>query len=607
MKKFLIFIVIYLLTFVTVNAEEVFKITAANFDISNSLIVLNSPDESTQPILSKIKLVKLDNPKRAYFDIPSSILTIPKQDWSFNVKGINRVKINQFSTNPNTVRVVMYYDDNFNISNLEILRLKNNIIIKFHNPTINDDYFHKVYRDEHSSANDFYESLTVEVSNNIPQDNIVGQIQQAFNTTVQQTPKMDEQSLVKKDLKLNTKYYVNKITPRQNAVLLSGFGTITIEKPLILSNPSRIVFDIPNAVVNRAIRNSEFQLNETDSVKIGQFEVNKARLVITTADVTKYIPVYSTDNQSVLIANVDKVNHKSLFNMTNNIIAYKLEKINDRTSAMILSFNHPLVHGINRLNNELQIYLYNTSQYNEDEFVTTLKKAQFSKAKVTLLQQVGMKINIPLESGSIVNTYMGADSRTIKLQITEPKKIAKPIAKSPDAKRTIVLDAGHGGADCGATRENVYEKTINLDITKRVQNILVQKGYRVELTRSSDETVSLSDRVEFSEKIQPDIFVSIHVNSSEKPEITGIETHYYNPESLQLAQTVHESMASNIKTNNRGLFKSKFYVINHTTSPAILVEIGFLSNATEREDLLSEKRKNATAKAIAEGVMNYFK
>ena len=119
--------------------------------------------------------------------------------------------------------------------------------------------------------------------------------------------------------------------------------------------------------------------------------------------------------------------------------------------------------------------------------------------------------------------------------------------------------------------------------------------------------MSLQDRVAFSESEHPDIFVSIHVNSSEKPEITGIETHYYRQESLSLAQTVHAALASNIKSKNRGLFKSKFYVINHTTAPAILVEIGFISNDGERAELVSDKRKQATAKAIAEGVENYFK
>ncbi len=600
MKKFLITLFLFFISFLSVQAEEIFKITSANFDTSNSFVILNSPDETTQPILDEIKLIKLEEPQRAYFDIPSAILTIPKQDWNFNAKGITEIKISQFSTDPNVVRVVIYYDEDFNPATIKFLRLKNNLIIKFKESKPNDEYFHRTYRDEHSSVNDFYEYLTVEVPDNLPKENVVSQIQQAFNTI----QKMDTKPLIKKDLKLNSKYYINQITPRNNGVLLSGFGSVTIEKPLILTNPSRIVYDIPNTLVNKEIRNSEYQLSETDSVKIGQFEVNKARIVITTPDVDKYIPIYSFDNQSLIITNREKINPTSLFGSTCDIIAYNKEKLNARTSSMILSFNHPVVHGIDRKNSQLDVYLYNVSKYNEEDFVEAFKDTPFENTKVTLMKNVGMKLSIPTDENSVVNTYLGSDSRVLKLQVTEPKRV-RPVGKH--AEKVVVLDAGHGGDDCGAIRDDITEKAITLDIAQRVKEILTQKGYRIEMTRDTDKTVSLQERVEFSEDINPDIFVSIHVNSSEKPGITGLETHYYHQESLYLAQTVHAALISNIKTNNRGLFKSKFYVINHTTAPAILVEIGFLSNASERADLVSEKRRQATAEAIAKGVQNYFK
>ena len=128
------------------------------------------------------------------------------------------------------------------------------------------------------------------------------------------------------------------------------------------------------------------------------------------------------------------------------------------------------------------------------------------------------------------------------------------------------------------------------------------------MTRTGDTYVSLADRVAYSEEYQPDIFVSIHVNSSTSESSRGIETHYYHQESIPLAQSVHSSLVSAISNSpNRGLFKSKFYVINHTTDPAILVEIGYISNTSERAALLSESRKQATAKAIVEGINNYFK
>ena len=273
---------------------------------------------------------------------------------------------------------------------------------------------------------------------------------------------------------------------------------------------------------------------------------------------------------------------------------------------MILSFNHPVVHGMDRLNSSLYVYLYNVSAFNEYDFTKVFKGTPLADAKISLMQGIGLKIDIPVNTDSLVNTYLGADGRTLKLQITRPQKIKPPVINHT-GKRRIVIDPGHGGEDCGALRGDVTEKAITLDVSKRVRDILIKQGYEVYMTRDIDKTVSLQDRVEFSENIQPDIFVSIHVNSSEKPAITGLETHYYHQESLSLAQTVHASMVSNINSNNRGLFKSKFYVINHTTSPAILVEIGFISNAGERAELISEKRKEATAKAIAEGIQNYFK
>ena len=137
--------------------------------------------------------------------------------------------------------------------------------------------------------------------------------------------------------------------------------------------------------------------------------------------------------------------------------------------------------------------------------------------------------------------------------------------------------------------------------------ILKSKGYKVALTRKDDTFVSLQDRVTFSENETPEIFVSIHVNSAVATEPKGIETHYYHDYSVPLAKTVDSHLAKDIDTKDRGLFKSKYYAINHTTVPAILVEMGFISNEEERNELVTEARKQKTAKAIAEGIIEYIK
>ena len=533
--KFLIIFVLFLITFAPLAiADGVYnyKITSANFDVSNSVIVLTSPDTIDGVITDSIKLVEMDNPKRAYFDINSAVLTIPKQDWTFSTGGIKQVKINQFTTEPNVVRVVIYYDDDFDISKVKFARINNNLIIKFKKPQLDSTYFQNVYRDDHSSSSDFYEYLTVKMPapEPTPGENIVEQIHDAFNTTMQVATQQipPENLFIKKELTLNSKYYLNKITPKPNSILISGFGAMTIEKPMVLQNPSRLVYDIPNAVVRNELRNVEHKINETDTVKVGQFEANKARIVITTNDVTKYIPIFSSDNQSILIANYEKVEPQSIMTNTTANTNFYYEKIDAQTSSMIMSFNNPVVMGVDRTAAGLTLYLYNNNQFNTNAFNAKYGNTIFGHTTITKLAPLGVRIDIPVEKDAITYAYEGSDSKTIKVKIKQAKKektvITRPTSNNKKASRLIVIDPGHGGEDCGAIRDDIMEKDIVLDISKRVEKLLRNKGYGVAMTRTDDSTVSLQKRVEFSEARKPDIFVSIHVNSSVKPEITGIET-----------------------------------------------------------------------------------
>ena len=614
MKK-LFLILILLISFIfafalKTNAQDLYRFTSANFDTSNSVIVLSAQDTNGNYLNQNIKLVKMQG--KAYFDIDNAITTFPKQNWLFNSGAIKEIKISQFSVNPCKLRVVIYHDNDFNPDGIKFLKIKNNIIIKLKNGTIgNNTYYQNTYRDEHSSSSDFYEYLTVTTPVEKQPDSITEQIQDAFNVK-------SEQTFAKKELKLNTKFYLNSVSVKQNGILLNGFGNVTIERPMILQNPSRIVYDLPNALVDTKIRNKEFRINDTETVKIGQFSVNKARVVITTDAVADYIPIYSEDNQSLLLANYKKTNNTTLYTHSSNAINYQKEKNDTLTESMILKFDSPIVHGLDRYNDKLIVYLYNVSKYNETNFQEAFKNSFFDNAKIDLMPKIGLKLTVPIEQNAMLNTYLGADGRSLKIKIKqvqvkkkpEPTIIFNPTTTtkhSSSNKKRVVLDAGHGGTDTGAIGGGINEKDITLDVAKRVEKLLKQKGYEVKMTRVDDTFVSLQKRVEISEAYTPDIFVSIHVNSSVKPEITGVETHYYHQESMQLAQTVHSSFASAVHSPNRGLFKSKFYVINHTTSPAILVEIGFISNSDERAALTGESRKQATAKSIADGIQEYFK
>lgn len=629
-------LVIFLFVFClqTMCADEVLKFSSINFDTSNSVVFLAAQDTVLPSNLKNVKLIRLSNPNRVYFDIDDAILTFPKQNYQFSTGELKEIKISQFSTNPNIIRVVMYLEPDFNSSKIKVLKVKNNLVIKFKEDIVNTSYFQNNYRDEHLSDLDFYEytSISSQVITKTEQnikdvnrtstnnDKVLNQIQQAFEAsnipenmnTVYNDVNV---SRTKKDLKLNTKYYLNDIIQKPSGVLITGFGSVGVEKPIFLASPDRIVFDLPNTLVRPELRNKELKINQTDFVKIGQFEANKARIVVSATDVKNYYPIFSKDSQTLLIVDAKTFDLKSLAENKVNATYYSVDRVNDYTSDLKIGFDGEIVYSVERGNNAIYVYIFNAMNFNEQNLKKAVDATALSGAKIEPLVNCGLKVTIPMEISGLANTYLGADGKILSIRIKSTKKqpvITQPIVKIKrkfkNNKTLIMLDAGHGGVDYGAIRSGINEKDINLDVAKRVQSILERKGYNVLLTREADETLSLQERVDLAEKAEPEIFVSVHVNASEKPEITGMETHYYHDYSKDLAEVIQKNMTNTIKTSpNRGLFKSKFYVINHTTMPAVLVEIGFISNDDERTQLIGEKRKQKTAEAIAEGIENYFK
>ena len=639
-KKLLIYtLLIFSLSLQSVLADE--RITSVNYDTSANMLFLTSSANFKQE--DKIKFVPLSNPNRIYFDIPGSVLVGGKQDYQISSGGdLRQIVVSQFSTNPNVVRVVVYFAENYKTSNLKLYRLNNNIIVTFNNQVCYDaNYMHTTYRDEKFESTDYYSFISM-VSQNITADEkpfvaqveasekVLNQIQQAFNnSTIPVNIKTSYQNanvqLTKKDFKLKTKYYLKSIQAKNNGILLSGVGSFSIERPMVLNSPNRLVLDLPNTYTDRNIRSKTFQYG-SDTVRIGQFEANKARVVITTEKHDKYIPIFSADNQSILIANKETLSHDTLTNVMTNLTSAKVTKTNDQNYGLNFYFNKPVVYAIKRDAASLTIYFFNAVQYNDQDFKSTISGTELSASKMSLMPRVGLRYNIPLEKDDVVKVYTGADARTVKLALKVPpkketltKRTPEVITKLPttnpeqivkprkSGEKVVVIDPGHGGIDYGAIRSGINEKDITTDVSAKVAKMLRSDGYTVYMTRDEDKTVSLQERVDFSENHNPDIFVSIHVNSSEGTTATGIETHYYHDYSIGLAKVVHAAMAKHVNSKDRGLFKSKFYVINHTTVPAILVEIGFISNEEEREDLISEKRKQATAKAIVEGIKNYYK
>lgn len=244
-----------------------------------------------------------------------------------------------------------------------------------------------------------------------------------------------------------------------------------------------------------------------------------------------------------------------------------------------------------------------------------------------------------------------SDSARDSAKIAESKK---PTINIPRDK-IVVLDAGHGGKDCGAKVGKVCEKALVLNISKKAEQILKARGYKVFTTRSNDKYLSLTERTKFANDKNADVFISIHANAIDKKAknyntANGIETYFLSTARSERARKVAElenkddievmnhfsklsflnsinsqrllasnklaiDVQSGMLQNARRLYKSTFdggvregpfWVLAGALMPSILIEVGYMTNANDLKRLQSKDYQNALAKGIADGIDGYF-
>ncbi len=203
------------------------------------------------------------------------------------------------------------------------------------------------------------------------------------------------------------------------------------------------------------------------------------------------------------------------------------------------------------------------------------------------------------------------------------------------ALRHIVLDAGHGGKDHGAVNSklNINEKTLALDMATRLGAMLKQYGYKVSYTRTTDVFISLDSRYAYANKVQGDLFISLHFNATTSTSVSGVETFSMTPKgqystlnsklssdcskyytsnkydewSKLLNFYVNSSLQASTKAPDRGSKNARFTVLTGANMPSILVEGGFLTNYTEATKIKTIAYRDTIAKAILAGILKYQK
>jgi N-acetylmuramoyl-L-alanine amidase len=180
---------------------------------------------------------------------------------------------------------------------------------------------------------------------------------------------------------------------------------------------------------------------------------------------------------------------------------------------------------------------------------------------------------------------------------------ARRASKDSGSTTTVVVDAGHGGYDRGGIPgQRVAEKEMTLDVAQRLKKVLAANGYRVVMTRDSDVFVPLGTRVAIANSYANSIFVSVHFNSAKRSGASGIETYFYDRESLPLASAIHYFVAGGAPSSNRNVRRRGYYVLRKTSVPAVLVECGFLTNPTEAAYAQTTSYRQKLAEEIAAGV-----
>lgn len=252
-----------------------------------------------------------------------------------------------------------------------------------------------------------------------------------------------------------------------------------------------------------------------------------------------------------------------------------------------------------------------------------------------------------IESGEAVTVIKSLPSSVVAIDKKPSKKIRKA---------RVLIDAGHGGKDSGATRKGVREKDINLKVAKRLYDLLVkEKMFDVKMSRNDDTFIPLGDRPVLANDFNADIFVSIHSNAARRSSANGFEVYFRSDkasdaeaaetaalenealkydgqenakvsfadlllkslatneninESSKLAGHIRNSVAERsrslgIKVYENSIKQANFYVLKGVQIPAVLVEMGYLSNSDDRKKLNSSSVQNKLADYVKDGIVSY--
>lgn len=268
-----------------------------------------------------------------------------------------------------------------------------------------------------------------------------------------------------------------------------------------------------------------------------------------------------------------------------------------------------------------------TDVTNQDLYNSKKFKIFIQGNHIDFLNKNPIVINSDIITG--VTTELGSDGNTV-ITVTTSKLQGYKIYNKSDSfvvtvgnprniyKNIVVLDAGHGGYDAGASNKGTKEKDLNFKIIYTLMKDYYASNApdtKVYWTRTSDTFITLANRAAFASKVGADLFISLHMNSASSSSANGTEVYYStnnNSKSFSgitsktVATLLKNNLVANLGTNNRGVKSAGYYVIKHNTVPAVLIELGFLSGSSDYSKLTNLTFQKKSAKVIYNTINQIF-
>lgn len=228
---------------------------------------------------------------------------------------------------------------------------------------------------------------------------------------------------------------------------------------------------------------------------------------------------------------------------------------------------------------------------------------------VSVFLNSNYETEIMVSTSKIQGYELFVDKDFIYVNVGNPRDIYKNI---------VVLDPGHGGSAPGAVYFNTKEKDLNYKVLYEIGKDLYNLDsslLKVYYTRETDVDVSLANRAAFAESVGADLFVSLHMNANTNTSVYGTEVYYSNSNNKKnkaglnseiLANIFVNNLSSSLNTRNRGTRAARYTVVHNNTVPAVLLELGFMSNKKEFETLSNPAFQYQAAKVIYETLLEVF-